>query len=56
MITLLKLEILKLREDYKRKMGSEFSLQDFHDRFIKAGNPPVKLVRRELMGRDGLLL
>jgi uncharacterized protein (DUF885 family) len=51
--TLGKLEILKLRSDYQRKMGSEFSLQNFHDRFIKAGNPPVKIVRRELMGRDG---
>ena len=56
MYTLGKLEILKLREDYKRKMGSAFSLQDFHDRFIKAGSPAVKIVRRELMGRDGPLL
>jgi len=56
MYTLGKLEILKLREDYQRKMGSNFSLQDFHDRFIKAGTPPVKIVRRELMGRDGPLL
>ena len=56
MYTLGKLEILKLREDYKRRMGSAFSLQDFHDRFIKAGSPPVKIVRRELMGRDGPLL
>lgn len=56
MYTLGKLEILKLREDYKRKMGGQFSLQDFHDRFIKAGNPPVKIVRRELMGADGPLL
>ena len=56
MYTLGKLEILKLREDYKRKIGSAFSLQDFHDRFIKAGNPPVKIVRRELTGRDGPLL
>ena len=56
MYTLGKLEILKLRADYQRKMGSSFSLQDFHDRFIKAGSPPVKIVRRELMGRDGPLL
>jgi uncharacterized protein (DUF885 family) len=54
--TLGKLEILKLRSDYQRKMGTNFSLQDFHDRFIKAGSPPVKIVRRELMGRDGPLL
>jgi uncharacterized protein (DUF885 family) len=56
MYTLGKLEILKLRADYQRKMGSNFSLQDFHDRFIKAGSPPIKIVRRELMGRDGPLL
>ena len=56
MYTLGKLEILKLREDYRNKLGSAFSLQDFHDRFIRAGNPPVKIVRRELMGRDGPLL
>jgi uncharacterized protein (DUF885 family) len=56
MYTLGKLEILKLREDYKQKMGAQFSLQDFHDRFIKAGTPAVKIVRRELMGRDGPLL
>src|SRR6266567_3135115 len=56
MYTLGKLEILKLREDYRRKMGGNFSLQDFHDRFIKAGSPPVKIVRRELIGPDGPLL
>src|SRR5438445_404038 len=56
MYTLGKLELLKLREDYQNKLGSAFSLQDFHDRFIRAGNPPVKIVRRELMGRDGPLL
>ena len=56
MYTLGKLEILKLRDDYKRKMGALFSLQDFHDRFIKAGSPPVRIVRRELIGRDGPLL
>jgi len=56
MYTLGKLEILKLRQDYQQKMGARFSLQEFHDRFIKAGSPPVKIVRRELMGRDGPLL
>ena len=32
MYTLGKLEIMKLREDYKKKMGAKFSLQEFHDR------------------------
>jgi uncharacterized protein (DUF885 family) len=56
MYTLGKLEILKLRADYQRQMGKNFSLQDFHDRFIKLGSPPIRIVRRELMGRDGPLL
>ena len=56
MYTLGKLEILKLRVDYRQKMGAQFSLQDFHDRFIKAGTPPIRIVRRELMGADGPLL
>jgi len=47
-----KLEIMKLREDYKRKMGDAFSLQDFHDRFLRQGAPPVKIVRRALLGDD----
>jgi uncharacterized protein (DUF885 family) len=47
-----KLEILKLREDYKRKMGANFSLQEFHDRFLQQGAPPVKIVRKVLLGDD----
>ena len=54
--TLGKLEILKLRDDYKKKMGANFSLTDFHDRFLGAGLVPIKLIRRELMGKDGELL
>lgn len=50
--TLGKLEILKLREDYKKKMGSKFSLEQFHTEFLKQGFPPVKLVREAMMG-DG---
>jgi uncharacterized protein (DUF885 family) len=47
-----KLEILKLREDYKRKMGADFSLQEFHDRFLRQGAPPLKIVRKALLGDD----
>jgi hypothetical protein len=47
-----KLEITKLREDYKKKMGADFSLQEFHDRFLRQGAPPVKIVRRALLGDD----
>jgi uncharacterized protein (DUF885 family) len=51
-----KLEILKLRDDYKKKMGAKFSLTEFHDRFLAAGLPPVKIIRREMMGADGPVL
>src|SRR5690242_8745752 len=37
--TLGKLEIMKLRADYKAKMGDKFSLQQFHDEFLRQGFP-----------------
>ena len=48
--TLGKLEILKLRADLKKKEGEEFSLERFHDDFLKQGFPPIKIVRRALLG------
>ena len=39
--TLGKLQILKLREDYKKKMGDKFTLQEFHDRFMEQGGVPL---------------
>ncbi len=50
--TLGKLEILKLRADYKQKVGAKFSLQQFHDAFMKQGAPPIPVVRRALLGND----
>jgi uncharacterized protein (DUF885 family) len=50
--TLGKLEILKLREDLKAKQGAAFSLEQFHNNFMKQGFPPIKIVRRALMGDD----
>ena len=54
--TLGKLQILKLREDYKKKKGAQFSLQEFHDSFIRQGTPPIKIVRRPLLGDDSPVL
>ena len=48
--TLGKLEILKLREDYKKKMGADFSLEKFHNEVLKQGFPPIKLLRQVMMG------
>ena len=50
--TLGKLEILKLREDYKKMQGAKFTLRDFHDDFMKQGFPPIRIVRRALLGND----
>jgi uncharacterized protein (DUF885 family) len=47
-----KLQILKLRADLEKKEGAQFSLQQFHDDFLKQGFPPIKIVRRALMGDD----
>jgi uncharacterized protein (DUF885 family) len=54
--TLGKLEILKLRDDYKKKMGDKFSLENFHNQFLQQGFPPVKLIRRQMMGDDSPVL
>ena len=48
--TLGKLQILKLREDYKAKMGSRYTLQNFHDRFMEQGGVPLSIIRRTLLG------
>jgi uncharacterized protein (DUF885 family) len=50
--TLGKLEILKLREDVKKKEGAAFSLEQFHNNFMRQGFPPIKIVRRAMLGDD----
>jgi len=50
--TLGKLEIMKLREDMKKKQGAAFSLEKFHDEFLRQGFPPIKIVREALLGDD----
>jgi len=50
--TLGKLEIQKLRADVAQREGTAFSLQRFHDEFLRQGAPPIKLVRRTLLGDD----
>ncbi len=50
--TLGKLEILKLRADVEKKQGKDFSLQKFHDDFLRQGFPPVAIIRRAMLGND----
>lgn len=54
--TLGKLEILKLREDYQKMRGKDFTLEEFHNRFMKEGFPPIKIVRRAMLGNDSPVL
>lgn len=51
--TLGKLQIYKLREDYRKIKGSQFSLKEFHDSFMRQGFPPIKIVRKALLGTSG---
>jgi uncharacterized protein (DUF885 family) len=48
--TLGKLEIMKLREDMKKKQGAAFSLEEFHNSFLREGFPPIKIVREAMLG------
>lgn len=50
--TLGKLEILKLRADYRQKMGADFSLEQFHNTFMQQGGVPIKLIRHAMLGND----
>jgi uncharacterized protein (DUF885 family) len=50
--TLGKLEIMKLREDLRKKQGAAFSLEKFHNDFLRQGFPPIKIVREALLGDD----
>ncbi len=50
--TLGKLEILKLRADYKRKLGSAFTLARFHRDLLQYGDPAIPLLRPLLLGAD----
>ena len=49
--TLGKLEILKLRDDYKAQQGDDFTSQKFHNELLSHGMPPIRLLR-EIMLKD----
>jgi uncharacterized protein (DUF885 family) len=44
-----KMQILKLREDYRKQEGDAFSLQKFHDQMLDHGMPPIRLLREILL-------
>jgi uncharacterized protein (DUF885 family) len=50
--TLGKLQIMKLREDMRRKQGASFSLEQFHDAFLRQGSAPIKVIRKAMLHDD----
>jgi uncharacterized protein (DUF885 family) len=56
--TLGKLMIFKLRDDYRRKMGSAYTLAGFHAALLQYGDPALPLLRPLLLGSsdDGKVL
>ena len=47
--TLGKIQILKLRDEAKMKLGPAFSLQAFHDALLSHGSPPVPMIRERVL-------
>jgi len=47
-----KLMILKLREDYKAKIGARYSLRGFHDALLGNGTVPIWLHRALMLGEQ----
>jgi uncharacterized protein (DUF885 family) len=48
--TLGKMQIMKLREEYRQRMGASFNLGQFHDRLLSYGMPPVRIIRMAMLG------
>ena len=50
---------LRLREAglrWQPAMGDKFSLEGFHNEFLKQGFPPIKLIRRLMIGDESPVL
>jgi len=44
-------EILKMRDDYRARMGDRFTLKDFHQKVLEIGSMPPALVREALFAK-----
>ena len=44
-----KMEILKLRDDFKKLKGKAFNLKKFHDQLLSYGTIPVQMVRERML-------
>jgi uncharacterized protein (DUF885 family) len=41
--------IISLRDEYKIRMGINYSLKEFHENFLKYGSSPVKYIRERML-------
>ena len=48
-----KLMIRRLRDDWTANRAGRSAWREFHDTFLSYGGPPVPLVRRAMLGREG---
>jgi uncharacterized protein (DUF885 family) len=44
-----KMEILRLRDDYRKQQGAAYSLKEFHDHLLSYGSIPIGLVRNLML-------
>jgi uncharacterized protein (DUF885 family) len=51
--TMGKLMIKKLREDWTSTRGGKQAWLSFHDEFLRYGGPPIPLLRRTMLNREG---
>ena len=51
--TMGKLMIRKLRDDWSASRGGRQAWRQFHDQFLTYGGPPIRMVRRQMMGDSG---
>ena len=47
------IEILKMREEYKKLIGNNYKISDFHEKLLKIGNMPPSLMKQELFNNNG---
>lgn len=45
-------EIMDLRDDYKSKMGDQYKVKDFNEKFLSYGNAPVKLIKDAMLAKE----
>jgi len=47
-------EIYAFREELKQKMGNQFKLKEFHNKFLSYGSAPVPVIRKLMLSELGL--